>query len=320
MGIGRGAVAVLLAESARRPLAGQVLVLGRQVVFPSPRDIVRLGRRFGRRLVIPEHDGVVLPSGRMSDRMLLSMLGFSDVTALDASPFEGAELVHDLNQPIGPDHRGRYDLVLDSGTIEHVFDQRAALANIHAALRTDGRVVHISPTHNYLDHGFYTFSPTFFADWYQTNGWRIERLALIRHGRDPDDAWQISAYPPAGLEPRAGRLDGAMYATLCIATKLAVSTGDRVPTQGAYRQRWGLTRSDPPVAVHPEGSGSRPGADDAARPETPARADPERQPWNPRRTWRRVLFEALPRPARTAIRALRDRDRPGLGLPTDVVY
>jgi len=60
-----------------------------------------------------------------------AQLGFEQVSALDISDYEGADIVGDLNDPDLQRKLGRrFDLVYDSGTIEHIFDAPAALRTI----------------------------------------------------------------------------------------------------------------------------------------------------------------------------------------------
>ena len=60
-------------------------------------------------------------------------------------------------------------MIIDGGTMEHIFHIPNVLNNIYRMLRVGGRIIHISPSSNYVDHGFYSFSPTLFYDFYQTN-------------------------------------------------------------------------------------------------------------------------------------------------------
>jgi len=114
------------------------------------------------------------------------------------------------------------------------------LQNIFQATEDGGRVVHISPSSNYLDHGFYMFSPTLFWDFYRTNEWTIHSLQLARQTSRLDrDPWQISNYRPGSLgEISVGGLDDHAYDTVCIASKTATSTGHRIPQPGYYLDEW----------------------------------------------------------------------------------
>src|SRR4051812_44393764 len=56
-----------------------------------------------------------------------SGLGFSEIDALDISDYEGANVIGDLNDPgLGKRVGKTYDVVYDSGTIEHIFDAPTA--------------------------------------------------------------------------------------------------------------------------------------------------------------------------------------------------
>ena len=66
--------------------------------------------------------------GQYSDEFLKSYLGISSLAILDYSEYEGATIVHDLNQPV-PEHlHGRFDAVIDGGSFEHVFNFPVAIA------------------------------------------------------------------------------------------------------------------------------------------------------------------------------------------------
>ena len=53
---------------------------------------------------------------------LLKLLGVVDLTVIDYSSFEGANYIHDLNYPVSANLSGRFDLVIDGGTLEHIFN------------------------------------------------------------------------------------------------------------------------------------------------------------------------------------------------------
>lgn len=58
------------------------------------------------------------------------VLGASSITVLDASPYEGADTIHDMNTPVPEVWHGRYDVVIDSGSLEHIFNFSVAIANL----------------------------------------------------------------------------------------------------------------------------------------------------------------------------------------------
>src|ERR1039458_2926109 len=67
-----------------------------------------------------------------------SAFGARQVHSLDASAFEGADFVHDLNCPVEENLKQRFDLVFDGGTLEHVFNLPTAQKNCMEMLCENG--------------------------------------------------------------------------------------------------------------------------------------------------------------------------------------
>jgi SAM-dependent methyltransferase len=253
MGLARPALRFLAREHARRPFVGPVLTLGRQHVYATPeeaRALIRAERLVPAPLApedetrsnIPEWRGTAHES-HLSDVAFFRLLGVAEVHALDCSDFEGATIVHDLNVPVPAALWSRFDLIVDGGTLEHVFDVRQSLTNIGRMLTPGGRVVHVSPANNWVNHGFYQFSPTLFYDFYAANGFVDLRGYLAEH-----DPYRLTSHPweffEVGVEGRLGSRWGLM--TVFVAQKTAQSTADRIPQQSHYAR------------VHARGGGAEP--------------------------------------------------------------
>jgi hypothetical protein len=88
-------------------------------------------------------------------------LGFDHVDSLDNSSYEGATIIHNMNNPI-PNDSKKYDYILDAGTIEHIFNTPQVCENIINLLNVDGIFVSITPNNNLSGHGIYQFSPEFY--------------------------------------------------------------------------------------------------------------------------------------------------------------
>jgi len=82
--------------------------------------------------------------------------------SLDYSNFEGATILHDLNKPLPEDLYEQFDIVIDGGTAEHVFDVRTTFFNYLKLLKPKGDLFLALPANNQFGHGFYQFSPEFF--------------------------------------------------------------------------------------------------------------------------------------------------------------
>ncbi|MGJ8642146.1 MAG: hypothetical protein ACSHX9_01960 [Luteolibacter sp.] len=90
---------------------------------------------------------------------LIGRLGAKTVDSMDNSPYEGANVIHNLNEPI-PEHlKLSYDVVFDGGTLEHIFDYPAALANAMQMVKEGGWFLSIAPSNMWCGHGFYQLSP-----------------------------------------------------------------------------------------------------------------------------------------------------------------
>lgn len=96
-----------------------------------------------------------------------------ELSVLDIKEWRGGELVGDLNYPLPSDWEGNFSLVIDLGTIEHCFNVAMAMENILKQAKEEGYIVHFNPM-NMQNHGFYNFSPTFFHDWYLSNGGSVQ--------------------------------------------------------------------------------------------------------------------------------------------------
>lgn len=109
--------------------------------------------------------------------------GFTTVDSIDVNEFEGCSIVHDLNTPISDDLREKYDCVYDGGTSEHVFDVKSLLFNTHNLLKGAGIAIHSVPMNNFINHGFYQFSPNLFFAFYEANGYKLHRLIFTLYAK-----------------------------------------------------------------------------------------------------------------------------------------
>jgi hypothetical protein len=154
---------------------GSVATIGRLQQFLLPSQITKLRSAYG----LPPGPWSTQAFGGFSENFF-SAAGASSVTSIDASAYEGAELVHDMNAPIPPELECRFDLVVDGGSIEHIFRPDRAVTNTLRMTKVGGHVIIEAPANNLCGHGFYQFSPEFFyAALTGHSGFEIDRLLLI---------------------------------------------------------------------------------------------------------------------------------------------
>jgi len=169
---------------------------------------------------------------------LFEGLGLGTPVSLDVSDYEGARCLFDLNADELPAAlQSAFNLVVNGGTLEHVFNVANALTNISRIVRPGGAVLHAFPVNNWVDHGFYQFSPTLAFDYYDAAGFEVLESAIVAWPRSPGQAsiWEVTAAPPGLLGAGGpGGLDDRTYLHLFL-----VRRGDRiverpVPVQTMY--------------------------------------------------------------------------------------
>jgi len=110
---------------------------------------------------------------------LLAFLGSKQTDSIDINDFEGATIIHDLNVPINDALKNKYSLVIDGGSLEHVFNFPIAIKNCMELVKENGYFIGISPSNNFFGHGFYQFSPElYFRIFSEENGFKIVKIFL----------------------------------------------------------------------------------------------------------------------------------------------
>ncbi|WP_289041810.1 class I SAM-dependent methyltransferase [uncultured Aliiroseovarius sp.] len=130
----------------------------------------------------------------------LNAIGWPKMESLDFTPMEGAEYVHDLGQPIPDDLKGRFDLIYDGGTTEHIFDIAQAFRNIDKMLTDDGVFISNVGADGWFGHGFYQIGPDIpWRYWVASLGY--EMMECCVYNRSSGDFQEIP--DPTG-KPRGG--------------------------------------------------------------------------------------------------------------------
>lgn len=113
------------------------------------------------------------------EELLLEYFSADSVVSIDNSDYEKATFIHDMNEPLPENLKGKYDTVLDIGTTEHIFDVKQALSNYSLLCKPGGQIIHILPANNFCGHGFWQFSPeTFFSLYSPANGFKDTEIYI----------------------------------------------------------------------------------------------------------------------------------------------
>jgi SAM-dependent methyltransferase len=181
--------------------------------------------------------------------LLQQWFGADVVDAVDASPYEGASMVHDMNQPLpaeaasGGAGRGSYDAVLDFGCLEHVFDFPTAWRNCVDLCRVGGHIFHALPANNLSGHGFYQFSPELFFNLYQPERGFELRTLMFAMKADPRHWWRVAN--PMTVKRRVNLCNSHEVYMLVLARKLREPGVLPTPQQSDYAQAEWLGQAAP---------------------------------------------------------------------------
>ena len=124
--------------------------------------------------------------------------------ALDVNTRMGAS-VWDLNNQIDIRVTGVFDLVVDNGTGEHLFNQYQVWKNHHDLTRDGGVLLKIMPFTPWINHGFFNFNPIIYRDVAKANGykwlffWINDRVTPPENLPTDDDSWVFVEKRPKQL-------------------------------------------------------------------------------------------------------------------------
>lgn len=100
------------------------------------------------------------------------VIGATEVLAVDIVASRNVERIVDLNEPLPEDFNDHFDVIIDPGTLEHCFNCGQAMKNIAESLRVGGYIFTAGPLNMY-NHGFYSYNPTLYIDFYGQNGFEL---------------------------------------------------------------------------------------------------------------------------------------------------
>ncbi len=233
MGLDINAVQFLIAARKSGVEFGDVLTIGRQDLNVYPAKLQKLFTQHG----FPNSAFQAgAPDSGFAESIFLT-LGAKSVRSLDASDFEGAEFICDLNQPIPEEMKARFDLVFDGGTLEHVFNFPQALKNCMEMVKPNGRFVTHTAGNNWWGHGFYQFSPElFYRTLSEPNGFQVDRM--IAHLVGPYGRW-FEVSDPDKIRSRVEAISfGPINLLVQAQRKRVAPIFARVPQQSDYSERW----------------------------------------------------------------------------------
>lgn len=228
MGVGYQGLQMALLAKRRGIDFSRTVMLGRQNHYLDAQTLRSMFDRFGLSLRADEEQDIL--EDAYSER-LFRKLGAVITDSIDASDYEGANILHDMNKPIGNALHKRYTCVIDFGTMEHVFNFPVALKNATDLLAEGGHFLSVTVANNFMGHGFYQVSPELFFSYLPANGFTDLEMYLIPFRVFP---YLFRVSDPQQLRGRVELVNGEPVLMGVIACKARHVAEMVVPIQSDY--------------------------------------------------------------------------------------
>ena len=139
-----------------------------------------------------------------------------------------------MNEPMGC-RDGWATMLLDGGTLEHVFNFPVALQNAKNLIEIGGHYIGMSPSNQTSGHGFYQFSPElWFRVFGEGSGFTLKKLSKFQYGRGQ---W-IDIQDPGITGHLENHVSDDMLYCLIIAQKHS-HVNQPYPNQANWVKAWG---------------------------------------------------------------------------------
>ena len=124
----------------------------------------------------------------------LKLMGAKEIESYDYSDYEGATRVIDLNLALDKKFEKAHSVVIDGGSLEHIFNFPVAIHNCMNMLKPGGYYLAMTPANNFCGHGMYQFSPELYFTLFD-KACGFELLDLLAFEVSPDDRWYRVSNP-----------------------------------------------------------------------------------------------------------------------------
>lgn len=211
-------------------------MIGRQGLHLNPSDFQAILVKFGFAFDEDTIDHVFKKNSGYAEEFF-RCLGAKNVHAFDKSAYEGATHLHDMNQEIPENFKQQYSVVLDGGSLEHVFNFPVAIRNCMEMVRVGGHYLGITPANNFMGHGFYQFSPElYFSIFTGANGYKL--VSVIAFEDSPTAEW-LSVKSPASANSRITLTNSNPVYLLIVAKRVEnITPFTSTPQQSDYISAW----------------------------------------------------------------------------------
>jgi hypothetical protein len=236
MGLDTNGIKFILACKKHGVSFKDTMMIGRQILNADKNQVEENLKGFG----LYESDNQVnnlLSENKGYAESLLKMLGSETIDSLDYSNYEGANILHDMNLPVPNELKEKYSTVLESGSLEHIFNFPTSMANCMEMTKKDGHLIIITPVNNIMGHGFFQFSPeVFYRVLGERSGFKIEMMLIFEYS--PDEKW-YSVSDPKLVKQRVELMNSSATYLCVLAKRIEIKDVlHQFPQQSDYEDAW----------------------------------------------------------------------------------
>lgn len=231
MGFDYNGIKLLLHLKSRGVNFNKTVTIGRQGLYVDAKSLENLFEKYYHK--ISSENCIQILNSHFSEPFL-NNLGATQIDSLDASDYESATVIHDMNTPISEHLKNQYDVLIDGGALEHIFNFPTAIKNCMELIKEGGYFISLAPANNYFGHGFYQFSPElFFRVFSLQNGFEIENV--IHVNMDKRSNW-FEVMDPDIIKKRVTFRSASMSSLFVVAKRVAiVPIFKTIPQQSDYQ-------------------------------------------------------------------------------------
>lgn len=234
-----------LAQTHNLPSGG--LCLGRQSVNRRP-ELTKIEALLEKWNLSPKNPMIRLKGFEFIEEVL-GMFGVGAFESMDMSNYEGAHILHDLNEPVPDEFYNRYGMIYDGGTTEHIFNIPTAFDNIYAMLAQDGIFVSSSMMNGGPTHGLYQFGPDIVWSYWKRKR-KCEVLMCKAYPIRAEKDYPMFDLPDVGLKGKRYDVQHKLpksetYLFYVIKKRKDDATANEKVVQSDYEVRWKKVLSGP---------------------------------------------------------------------------
>ena len=124
----------------------------------------------------------------------------------------------------------QFDLTMNIGTAEHIFNVQQFFKTAHERTKTGGLMMHSSPCTGWVDHGFFNFQPTFYFDLARANQYEV--LSFVLGKLKPFEYVQVQKHDDIPRLLQSGKIPNGSHINVLFRKK--TDNEFAVPMQGYY--------------------------------------------------------------------------------------